>query len=455
MRMPSHYPLNRYHHKWVLALALAMPAVHQAAQAAPGLSVDPGAAQQAGLALASGGTPIVNIVAPDRNGLSHNTFTEFNVGQAGLILNNSSKAGQTVLGGTIAGNSQLGGQSANVILNEVTGKGGSSIQGMLEVAGRGAHVIIANPNGITANGADFINANRVSLVAGQTLFDKQGALAGYKTEQGQIRIVGAGLNASKAEQIDLIARTLQINAALHAKSLGLIAQEGSVEASKPGSYNISGGSYDSEPVVALDVGQLGSVHANSIYMVASSAGVGVNVSGKVHAVAGNLDISSAGKVQLASGAELNAQNRLSVTGDLDNKGEIRSGASMRLSGVSVVNSHVIHSADKLAISASTIHNQATGTITGVNGLTTSGSLRNEGALKAPNIKPEGGVAAKPTNKPVVTPPIIKPQAAFEWAAMPQMPQMPASGFSVSKPWGAQSTNSAVAFNVSMQQGMGG
>lgn len=141
---------------------------------------------------------------------------------AGLILNSSS-ASQTVLGGTIGGNAQLGAKPANVILNEVTGKAGSSIKGMLEVAGQSAHVIVVNPNGITADGAGFINASRLSLVAGQAVFDKNKALVEYKTGQGQIRIEGAGLNAPQAEQVDLIARTLQVNAALQAKKLGLIA----------------------------------------------------------------------------------------------------------------------------------------------------------------------------------------------------------------------------------------
>lgn len=438
MLTSSHYTFNRQRaflpvHKLALALALAIPALQQTALAAPGLTVDPAAAQLAGLAVATSGTPIVNIVSPDRNGLSHNTFTDFNVGQAGLILNNSSNASQTVLGGTIAGNAQLGNKSANVILNEVTGKAGSSIKGMLEVAGQSAHVIVVNPNGVTADGAGFINANRVSLVAGQAVFDKDSALAGYKTGQGQIRVEGAGLNASQAEQVDLIARTLQVNAALQANKLGLIAQEGSVAASESGSYNVSGVSYDNQPVVALDVGQLGSIHANSIYMVASSDGVGVNVAGKVKAVAGDLQINSLGKVLLASGAELSAQNKLTVNGSLENNGEIRSQGDMKLAGTSIVNSDVIHSAEKLAINADEIHNLASGSISSEKRMTTVFSnLRSEGALiqnlQTPDFKPapvtDPVVAAAPVielniKHPVVAQQIVKPQVTVMSAAKPQ------------------------------------
>lgn len=34
-----------------------------------------------------GGVPIVNIVAPNAGGLSHNQFLDYNVGQQGVVLN--------------------------------------------------------------------------------------------------------------------------------------------------------------------------------------------------------------------------------------------------------------------------------------------------------------------------------------------------------------------------------
>src|SRR5690606_41646355 len=63
--------------------------------------------------------------------------SDLNVGQRGLILNNSTQAlTPTQLGGYILGNPNLGGGSASLILNEVTGSNASRLEGYTEVADR-------------------------------------------------------------------------------------------------------------------------------------------------------------------------------------------------------------------------------------------------------------------------------------------------------------------------------
>lgn len=383
-----HYQTPLQPVRLALALAMALSALHQNALANPGVTIDPSAAQQAGLSSSTNGTPIVNIVAPDGNGLSHNVFTDFNVGEPGLILNNSNTSSRTALAGIIAGNNQLGDKSASIILNEVTGNAVSDLQGILEVAGQRAQVIIANPNGVTANGAGFVNANRVSLVAGNAVFDQNNTLTAFKTGQGQIRIEGAGLDASKTGQVDLIARTLQVNAALQAQALNISAVEGSVAVSQAGQFSVQGGSSDSQPVVAIDVGQLGSIHANSIYMVGSSNGVGVNIEGQVEAVTGDLSISSTGKVLIASSGELNARNRLSVTGFVENSGTIKSAGDVSLVG-GMDNSRVIHGDGNVTLMGADLRNRASGSITSAKRLTAMGPLQNEGIVTQNNKESQG------------------------------------------------------------------
>jgi filamentous hemagglutinin len=95
---------------------------------------------------------VVDIAAPNANGLSHNLYTDFNVNVNGLVLNNALQSTNSVLAGTIQANANLQGSAANIIVNEVTGSNRTNLNGMLEVAGPQAAVIIANPNGITEYG---------------------------------------------------------------------------------------------------------------------------------------------------------------------------------------------------------------------------------------------------------------------------------------------------------------
>ena len=92
---------------------------------------------------AANNVPIVNIAAPNSGGLSHNKFTDYNVNQNGLILNNAigSQNGiaQTQIGGLINDNANLKNSgAASVILNEVTSNNISQINGYTEIAGKKA-----------------------------------------------------------------------------------------------------------------------------------------------------------------------------------------------------------------------------------------------------------------------------------------------------------------------------
>ncbi|QVN22406.1 filamentous hemagglutinin N-terminal domain-containing protein [Burkholderia pyrrocinia] len=290
------------------ALTLAMPILAaQPVFAQPGLVVDPNAANRPGLGAAPNGTPIVDINAPDASGISTNRFTDYNVGSKGLVLNNSVNRTNTQLAGSIDGNAQLGGRSAQVILNQVTGGDASVLAGATEVAGQQARVIVANPNGISVNGASFINASRVSLVAGTTEFDEDGHVARFRTENGRITIDGAGLDARNLDQLDLVSRSLKVNAALHAKKLVAVAQQGTAAIENPQAMSFDASTSGELPRVAIDVSRLGSVHGeDSIVMRGTSAGVGINISGKVEAFTGSMTLLSDGRVQVSNGGSLSA-----------------------------------------------------------------------------------------------------------------------------------------------------
>lgn len=119
---------------------------------------------------AANGVPIVNIAAPGTAGISHNTYSQFNVGSSGLILNNSAQPVNTQLGGYVPGNANIAGGSARLILNEITSANPSQLNGYMEVAGQKADVIVANPYGISCRGCGFINTAKATLSTGKLLF---------------------------------------------------------------------------------------------------------------------------------------------------------------------------------------------------------------------------------------------------------------------------------------------
>lgn len=92
------------------------------------------------------------ILAPKNDlGISHNRYHHFSVPKEGIVLNNIK-------------------EKANYIINEVikrdNGKA-SIIEGNIHVLGRKAHVIIANPNGISCESCSFTNTISETLVSGK------------------------------------------------------------------------------------------------------------------------------------------------------------------------------------------------------------------------------------------------------------------------------------------------
>ena len=149
---------------------------------------------------------MVDIVKPNGKGLSHNTYKDFNVDKPGLILNNSDRETATSnLGGVTPGNPSLVNSGpATVILNEVTSNNRSAVNGPVEVFGRKADVIIANPNGITCDGCGFINTPRATLTTGVPDIDAGGRLQGFTVNRGDVTFGSKGGNfASGDGAVDL------------------------------------------------------------------------------------------------------------------------------------------------------------------------------------------------------------------------------------------------------------
>ena len=136
------------------------------------LPIVPDGASSTDAIQSSSGIDIINIARPDGNGISNNSYSDFNVLSSGLVFNNSASAVSSSLAGTIAGNPNYSASdSASLILNQITSNNASYLGGMLEVAGDSAGIIIANPNGIVCDGCSFANTDKVDLItAGDDVF---------------------------------------------------------------------------------------------------------------------------------------------------------------------------------------------------------------------------------------------------------------------------------------------
>lgn len=331
------------------------PIVATAAQ----LAVDQAAGGNTSLTQAGNGVPVVNIATPNASGLSHNKFTDYNVGQQGLILNNATdRLHSTQLGGIIIGNSNLGGSNlkngaAGLILNEVTGGNASQLKGYTEVAGRSAAVIVANPHGITCDGCGFINTPRVTLSTGAPVIEN-GRLQRFDVDGGQIAIQGQGLNADNVDQFDLITRSAQINAELHAKKLNIITGRNEVDATTlAATAKADDGS--SKPMLAIDSSALGGMYAGAIRLVGTEQGVGVKLAGDMAASAGDIQIDASGNLTLG---RTGAQNNLQIaaaSAELAGPAYAGNSAAIRVTGA-LANKQSLAAANSIDLRAGRLDN---------------------------------------------------------------------------------------------------
>ncbi|MBZ9066951.1 contact-dependent inhibition toxin CdiA [Escherichia coli] len=282
----------------------------------------------AGMDKAANGVPVVNIATPNGAGISHNRFTDYNVGKEGLILNNATgKLNPTQLGGLIQNNPNLkAGGEAKGIINEVTGGNRSLLQGYTEVAGKAANVMVANPYGITCDGCGFINTPHATLTTGRPVMNADGSLQALEVTEGSITINGAGLDGTRSDAVSIIARATEVNAALHAKDLTVTAGANRVTAD--GRVSALKGEGD-VPKVAVDTGALGGMYARRIHLTSTESGVGVNL-GNLYAREGDIILNSAGKLVLKNSL---AGGSTTVTGtDVSLSGDNKAGGNLSVTG---------------------------------------------------------------------------------------------------------------------------
>ena len=314
------------------------------------------------------GHPLVQIAPPSAGGVSMNLYTFFNVPERGAILNNSYNLSNTELAGYVQGNPNLMGGTARIIVNEVTSANPSELRGFLEVAGDRAGVVIANPNGILADGAGFLNTARVTLATGRTEMDAAGNLAALRIDDGKIVITGNGLSAKGVDSAELYARAIEINAGLWAERARLVTGANTIRYAEGTISPITADS--NTPSYALDLSAIGGMYANRITLVGTEKGLGVNLEGQITST------------QATS---------LDVNGNLRTSGNVYSDGTTSIHAKETANSGTIYSAKDTSISATAIQNDGK-IISGANTALQADTIINRGTLGS-SIAPSGAANA--------------------------------------------------------------
>ena len=345
-----------------IGLMIVDPLVVPFAYAANPIEVDTNAPheRQATVGQAGNGITLVNVAGPSTGGVSRNDYTNFNVPQNGVILNNSYQMSNTKLGGYVPGNANMMRGSANVIVNEVTSHNPTEMKGFIEVAGRKASVVVANPNGITVDGGGFINTDRAVLTTGKTEYDSKGNLNSYRVEQGRISINGNGLNAKDANALQILTEATNVNAGVWANTIETRTGKNTIDANTLDTQKIGDSSN-----IGLDVSAIGGMYANSITMKGTNTGLGVNVKGVVSSTQAS-SITSDGKIIVDGGVTSNGNTTLAGQSiAIHNNGVVQGDVSTTINSKETVNnSGLINSGKTTAIKAKSVDNHEGGRIYG-------------------------------------------------------------------------------------------
>ncbi|CAM2191698.1 filamentous hemagglutinin [Paraburkholderia kururiensis] len=381
----------------------------------------------------SAGVPVINIPAPNAQGISASRFQSLSVDGAGLIFNNSLVPGVSLIGGQVGANPNLGGRTASIILAQVTSTGSqyaSVIAGPLEIFGNSASLIIANPNGVSVPGGTALtNISNLTLTTGTpqfitaaggtpTDFAHAGALA-WSVNGGNISIngppgndgtPGAGIEGTVGN-IDLIGETVSLSAPLNANNrVNIVTGDQLVTPTSSGttgttwatSSNGSANTATSSGAVAIDASRYGSVTSGQVYIVSTAAGMGVNMQGSLAATAGNVTVTSngdivvggtsaTGNVSLASqgnstvsGTGVANQNyTVSATGDINVTGSASAGQDATLSAGGNLNAASVAANGNSTLTAG--NSMTVGSVSGQNLSlkTTTGDITVSSGLTAP------------------------------------------------------------------------
>ncbi|MBE4953222.1 hemagglutinin repeat-containing protein [Haemophilus parainfluenzae] len=366
--------LNPIHFSLMLALGFVFlsPSVHAEDMAIRADKSAPGN-QQPTVLQTGNGLPQVNIQTPSAGGVSRNQYSQFDVAEKGAVLNNARKAAQTQMAGWVQGNPNLARGEAKVILNEVNSANPSRLKGYVEVAGKKADVVIANPSGIQCDGCGVINAGRTTLTTGKADVEN-GELKGYRVKGGKVTVGQKGMDNSQSDYTDIIAEKAEINGGVWSKK-GIKVTTGKNNVDRTNDSVVYVGDKITDKTdhtsdtqgenqsYSVDVSQLGGMYAEKIHLVDNGQGLGVRNAGHIGASAGDVKIDSQGRIVnegVISGkqdVQINTKSDFVQNGKVETaRGDVLVGAKNKITqtGSTISGGHIRYQADSVEAGKSSV-----------------------------------------------------------------------------------------------------
>ena len=360
--------LNPIHFSLMLALGFVFlsPYVHAEDMAIRADKSAPGN-QQPTVLQTGNGLPQVNIQTPSAGGVSRNQYSQFDVAEKGAVLNNARKAAQTQMAGWVQGNPNLARGEAKVILNEVNSANPSRLKGYVEVAGKKADVVIANPSGIQCDGCGVINAGRTTLTTGKAEVEN-GQLKGYRVKGGKVTVGQKGMDNSQSDYTDIIAEKAEIKGGVWSKK-GIKVTTGKNNVDRTNDSVVYVGDKNTDNTdrtsdaqgenqsYSVDVSQLGGMYSEKIHLVDNGQGLGVRNAGHIGASAGSVKIDSQGKIVNegfiggSENAELNAKK------NIENRGTVYAKAQTQLNAQNIDNKQGVIAGKQVQLNANNVDNR--------------------------------------------------------------------------------------------------
>ena len=362
------FSLNSIHFSLMLALGFVFltPSVHAEDMAIRADKSAPGNQQPIVLQTANG-LPQVNIQTPSAGGVSRNQYSQFDVAEKGAVLNNARKATQTQMAGWVQGNPNLTRGEAKVILNEVNSANPSRLKGYVEVAGKKADVVIANPSGIQCDGCGVINAGRTTLTTGKAEVEN-GELKGYRVKGGKVTVGQKGMDNSQSDYTDIIADKAEIKGGVWSKK-GIKVTTGKNNVNRTNDSVVYVGDKNTDKTdrtsdtqsenqsYSVDVSQLGGMYAEKIHLVDNGQGLGVRNAGHIGASAGDVKVDSQGKIVNEGfiGGSENAQ--LNAKKNIENRGTVYAKAQTQLNAQNIDNKQGVVAGKQVQLNANNVDNR--------------------------------------------------------------------------------------------------